>query len=233
MVRAQGATPLDLYQQPIFGLIGAYGSAALILITAVSRLVTWAIVIPRSPGYLSNNERHEIAHMLTASHVNATEWSLYTGDRAIVNTLLNKPMISFAEGKQAQLVARWFYFAHGLQLAAITYVAAQKGWDGICLVCILFVQNLYDWTLRGNAKAADWLAREGVEVKVKSYEFGWRTAMLVAYRYSASRRLIQGKELEKNLEVQLDEHDLDWVNNAVSLSIQGGEVLKRDFRVGK
>ncbi|OQE17381.1 hypothetical protein PENFLA_c024G02015 [Penicillium flavigenum] len=25
---------------------------------------------------------------------------------------------------------------------------------------------------------ADWLAREGVEVKIKSYEFGWRTAML-------------------------------------------------------
>ncbi|OQD64357.1 hypothetical protein PENPOL_c007G09388 [Penicillium polonicum] len=237
----------------IFGLIGAYGSAGLILITAISRLVAWAIVIPRSAGYLSNNEKHDIAYMLAASHVNATEWSLYTGDRAIVDTLLNKPMVHFPEGKQAQLAARWFYFAHALQLVAITYVAAQKGWDGICLVCVLFVHSLYNWTLCGNAKAADWMAREGIEVKVKSYEFGWRTAMLGCIqvfseskvtrwmdsivvphvRRDAFLGVIQGKKLEKCLEVQFDEYDLNWINNAASLSVQGGEVLKRDFGVGK
>jgi hypothetical protein len=237
----------------IFGLIGAFGSAGLVLITAISRLVAWAIVIPRSAGYLSNNEKHETACMLTASHVNAMEWSLYTGDRAIVDTLLNKPMVHFPEGKQAQLATRWFYFAHGVQLATITYVAAQKGWDGICLVCVLLVHNLHHWAFCGNAKVADWLAREGVEVKVKSYEFGWRTAMLGCIqlfseskvtrwmdsivvphpRRDAFLRLIQGKELEKSLEVQLDEHDLDWINNAASLSVQGGEVLKRDFVVRK
>ncbi|OQE39165.1 hypothetical protein PENCOP_c007G01750 [Penicillium coprophilum] len=236
-----------------FGLVGAYGSAALIMITAISRLVAWAMVIHRSPGYLSNNEKHNDACMLTASHVNATEWSLYTGDRAIVDTLLNKPMISLPEGKQAQLAARWFYFAHGLQLAAITYVAAQKGWDGICLVCILFVENFYHWVLCGDGKAASWLAREGIEVNVKSYEFGWRTAMLgCIQRFSGSKvtrwmdpivvphvrrdaflELIQGNRLEESIEVQLDEHDVNWINNATSLSIQGGEILKRDFGVGK
>jgi hypothetical protein len=45
--------------------------------------------------------------------------------------------------------------------------------------------------------------------------------------------LLQGNRLEKNTEAQLDEHDLNWINNAISLSVEGGEVLKRDFGVGE
>lgn len=59
----------------IFDLVGACGSAALIFITATCSLVAWAIVIPRSAGYLSNNEKPDIAYILTASHgVESIHW---------------------------------------------------------------------------------------------------------------------------------------------------------------
>jgi len=190
--------------------------------------------------------------MLVASHANATEWSLYIGDRAIVDTLLNKPMVYLPEGKQAQLAARWFAIARLLQLVTITYVAAQKGWDAICLLIILLLQYAYKWTLCGDTKAADWLSQEGIEVKVRTYEFGWRTAMLGCIQLFSGSKMtrwmnsiivshprrdaflgqIQGEPIEKELEDRLDQHDLDWINEATSISVQGAEVMKRDFGFG-
>lgn len=237
----------------IFGLIGAYGSATIIFNTIISKSIAWTIAIPRSAGYLRNNEQYDNACMLVASHANATEWSLYIGDRAIVDTLLNKPMVYFPEGKQAQLAARWFAFAHLLQLVTITYVAAQKGWDGICLLMVLLLQYAYKWTFCGDTKAADWLSREGIEVKVRTYEFGWRAAMLGCIQLFSGSKItrwmnsiivshprrdafleqIQGEAIEKEMEARLDQHDLDWIHEAVCISVQGAEVIKRDFGFGE
>jgi hypothetical protein len=35
--------------------------------------------------------------------------------------------------------ARWFGCAHVLQLLAMTYVAAQKGWDGVAMVIAMLL----------------------------------------------------------------------------------------------
>lgn len=232
----------------IFCLMGAYGTASLILIVTSSRLVGRIITIPRSSGYLRNNEKSENATMLVASHVNASEWTLYTGDRAIIDSLLNKPMISFPEGNRVQLAARFFYVAHGLQLIVITYVAAQKGWDGVTLLCVLCLHYVYRW-LAGDQDAAYWLAREGVQVKVRAYEFGWRSVMLGSIQlFSDSKTTrwmdsiivphlrrdtflshLQGGKIEKEVEAKLDEHDLNWVNQATILSVQSAETLRQDF----
>ncbi|KAJ5455418.1 Herpesvirus glycoprotein N [Penicillium sp. IBT 31633x] len=237
----------------LLGLVGAYGSAVLLINIMISKLVAWAITLPRSAGYLRNNEKQENACMLSASHTNATEWSLYIGDRAIVDTILNKPMVYLPEGKQAQLAAHWFKFAHMIQLVAVTYVAAQKGWDGICLLTILCLQYAYQGMFCGDSKAALWLAREGIEVKVRSYEFGWRTAMLGCIQLFSRSKVtrwmdsiivphpqrdaflaqLQGDVLAKEAEARLDQHQLDWINNATFISVQSAEAMRQDFAVGE
>ncbi|KAK6860605.1 hypothetical protein PG995_004241 [Apiospora arundinis] len=160
-------------------LFGCFGSAALIACTSVSDLVAMGVTIRRPSTYLKNMEARD-ACMLTAPHENATEWHLYIGDRSIVDTLLNKPMFVVPEGRQAQLAARLFWFANLLQLAAMTFVAAQKGWDGVLMVVLLAIHWALRWSSSGQGLARDWLAREGVEAHVGSFEFGGRFAMMGA-----------------------------------------------------
>jgi len=229
------------------GLFGAYGTAAIIVCTSVSGLVALSVSIRRPSGYLRNNETHD-PFMLSASHGNATEWHLYIGDRAIVDTLLNKPMFVVPEGQLAHLVARWFRFAHLLQLAAMTFVAAQKAWDGVCLVVLLAIHWAFHWSLRGKTVACDWLEREGVEAEVKSFEFGGRSAMLGAIqifsrsditswmdkimvphpRRDAWLKRLQGEETTDDF----DTHDARWIEFASEASLASAEVLERVFNIG-
>lgn len=235
----------------ILGLVGAYGSAATIINTAVSQLVTRAIVMYRPSGYLKNNEQDDTACMLVAAHDNATEWHFYIGDRSIVDTLLNKPMIMIPEGNRAQLAARWFEVAHLFQLITITYVAAERGWDGICLLLILLVHYFFQWIFRTEMLASDWLTREGVEAKARSYEFGWRTAMIGAIQVLSQSRVsrwmdsivvphprrdafltrLRGEELEKGVAAQFSSHDFNWIENAASVSFVSAKEIRRDFDV--
>lgn len=115
-------------------LLGAYGTAVIVLSRATSRIACHCLPIERPPGYLVNNEIHD-ACMLTATHENASSWFLYTGDRVIVDWLLNKTMISVRPSSTA--LYHYFRFSHLLQLFVMTYVAAQKGWDGVCLFCLM------------------------------------------------------------------------------------------------
>ncbi|KAK8071702.1 Peptidase family m3 [Apiospora saccharicola] len=160
-------------------LFGCFGSAALIACTSVSELVAMRVPIRRPSTYLKNMETHD-ACMLTAPHENATEWHLYIGDRGIVDTLLNKPMFVVPEGRSAHFAATWFWSANMLQLAAMTFVAAQKGWDGVMMLALLAIHWALRWSWSGHDLARDWLAREGVEAEVKSFEFGGRYAMMGA-----------------------------------------------------
>ena len=69
-------------------LFGWYGSASIVLSSAISRLVCHYLPVERPPGYPGNNEAHD-ACILAAVHEDASTWYLYTGDRGIVDWLLN------------------------------------------------------------------------------------------------------------------------------------------------
>ncbi|KAI1091080.1 hypothetical protein F5B19DRAFT_460222 [Rostrohypoxylon terebratum] len=227
-------------------LLGNYGSATLIVCTSVSELVALNVIIRRPAGYLRNNEAHD-ACMLVASHENATEWHLYIGQRAIVDTLLNKPMFVVPDGKTAQFASRWFWFANILQFAAMTFVAAQKGWDGIWMVVLLGIHWGLRWSPFGGTLAHDWIEREGVGAEVKSFEFGGRFAMMGAIqlfsgstatawmanilvphpRREAWLTRLRGEEPTE----QLNEHDSKWLEYISEASFASAEVLTTEFDV--
>ncbi len=228
-------------------LFGCYGTAAIVICSVISELLAQGIAIRRPSGYLRNNENHD-AYMLVASHENATEWHLYIGDRAIIDTLLNKPMFVVPEGRFTHIIANWFRWAHVLQLTAMTFVAAQKGWDGVCLVVLLAVHWFFCWSLRGRTLAEDWLKRESVEANVKSFEFGGRTAIMGAIqvfsrstttgwmdrilvphpRREAWLRCLRGEKGGSNL----DARDAKWLEFASEASLASAEVLTSVFGVG-
>ncbi|KXJ89138.1 hypothetical protein Micbo1qcDRAFT_103972, partial [Microdochium bolleyi] len=222
-------------------LFGAYGSAALISCTLISQMVARTVRIHRPAGYLRNNEAHD-ACMLVAAHENATEWHLYIGERAIADTLLNKPMFAVAEGKLIDLAASWFWFAHLLQFLAMTFVTAQKGWDGVMLLVILAVHRGFRWLMGGSSGlAAGWLDGEGVGARVQSFEFGSRYAMMGAIQvFSKSRvtcwmdrilvphprreawlRRLRGEDVAE----VLDAHDQKWLDFASEASIASANIL--------
>ncbi|KAJ3579075.1 hypothetical protein NPX13_g1490 [Xylaria arbuscula] len=228
----------------LFGLLGSYGSAALVACTSVSELVALNITIRRPSTYLKNNETHD-ACMLVASHENATEWHLYIGDRGIAHTILNKPMFVVPEGLWARVASSWFRFANLLQFAAMTFVAAQKGWDGVWMVVILATHWTVHYTLYGRTLARDWLEREGVQVKVASFEFGGRYAMMGAihiFSRSAVTRwmddiLVPHRRREAWLQclkgeqvtVELDAHDTTWVKSNSEAACAAASVLEETF----
>ncbi|KAJ4861155.1 hypothetical protein T069G_06143 [Trichoderma breve] len=63
----------------------------------------------------------------------------------------------------------------------MTYVAAQKGWDGVGLLVLIAVAWTLDYALyRDDRLAATWLRREGVSMKAWKCQFSGRTPMLGA-----------------------------------------------------
>ncbi|EAW17358.1 uncharacterized protein NFIA_072720 [Aspergillus fischeri NRRL 181] len=169
-------------------LVGAYGTTVILVNTALSQLIAWMVPIYRPPGYLRNNEAHD-ACMLVAANENAMEWHLYSGDRAIVDTLLNKPMFTLPDGRQAKAAACWFTFAHLLQLTGLIYVAAQKGWDGICLFVLLVLHWALHYSFGSQTSVSEWLRTEHVGAKVKTFEFSSRQAMLGAIQVFSETKI--------------------------------------------
>jgi hypothetical protein len=225
-------------------MFGCYGTAAMIIVSATSKVVAKTTRIRRPPGYLKNSEDHG-ACMLVAAHENATEWHLYVGDRSVVDTFLNKPMFDIPSGQSSQLAAKWFSSAHLLQLAAMTFVAAQKGWDGVCLVVLLAAHWAASFFYSSQALASDWLEREGIDAEVKSFEYGGRFAMMGSiqlFSQSASTRwmdpiLVPHPRREAWLtrlrgevwEHHLDNNDERWLDIAANTSFAAAEVLRAEF----
>ncbi|KAH7308432.1 hypothetical protein B0I35DRAFT_441934 [Stachybotrys elegans] len=225
-------------------LWGCYGTGVTVICVSVSELAVQQLTIRRPSGYLRNNENHD-ACMLVAPHENATEWHLYIGDRGIVDTLLNKPMFMVPEGKQAHFVADLLWVANLLQLAAMTFVAAQKGWDGVCLVALLGIHWLLTSPFFNSSLADRWLEREGIDAKVESYLFGGRTALIGSIQlFSQSpntdwmdriivphpRRTVWLRSLRGETgPSNLGAHDAGWVNFATESSFAAAEILMKTF----
>lgn len=158
-------------------LCGIFGTAVVLLIGVMTQFICQFLKVRRPPGYLDNNENHS-ACMLLSSHKNSSTWYLHIGDRGVVDSLLNKTMFSIPS--YGRVLMHWFRIAHIIQLMAMTFVAAQKGWDGIALLILLLSADAMHWRYGKNQLARRWLKNEDVCVKAKSFEFTGRTAMLGA-----------------------------------------------------
>ena len=166
-------------------LFGAFGSAAIITNGLVSKLVCRLLRTERPSGYLENNENHE-ACMLSAVHENANTWYLYVGDRGVIDWLLNKTMLSTPS--VSRILMAYFLLAHILQLLAMTFVAAQKGIDGVSLVVLLFIDHGYQYLLGGHQLARQWLGEEGVSINAQIFQFSGRTPMIGAVHIISEAR---------------------------------------------
>ena len=169
--------------------LGLYGTTLAIFGGMVSKAVAYYSIRPeRPPGYLINNEPSD-ACMLVATHRNATTWYLYTGDRGVVDHLLNKSMIELREMRPH--LVQWFKAGHVMQLIAMTYVAAQKGWDGVAMVVLMLCSWLVKWCWGDDYLAQHWLVEEGVTVRVRSFDFEGRTAMIAAIQALSESKVVR------------------------------------------
>lgn len=171
---------------PVCILFGLFGTLASITIAFFFLLCRRCILVQRASDYMLDNEAgHVPGCMLVSIHENASSWYLYTGERGIIDNLLNKPMIfeiTSIFGKRGSTVLAFCLRLLGvLQLLSMTYVASQKGWDGIALFVFISVAWVCEWAVYGEvAIAKRWLRHSNIEMKAVSFKFGGRTAMIGA-----------------------------------------------------
>ncbi|KIX92492.1 uncharacterized protein Z520_11812 [Fonsecaea multimorphosa CBS 102226] len=169
-------------------LRGAYGTCALLLLSRINALVNHHLPVHRPAGYLGNNEAYTSACMLVAPHDNASTWHLYRGDRAVIDWLLNKPMLAISTPRRCKWVFWYFQLTHYLQLLAMTYVAAQKGWDGLFLLILMVISRLAGsevaamtpWAARSGGAAAIWLRQNNIDVQTSTFRMTGRMQMIGA-----------------------------------------------------
>lgn len=130
----------------VLGLYGLFGTCACVVISTVSTVACRMVRFRRVTNFLKSNQRDESGGarpdgcMLCATHSNSYIWDLYVGDRGVIDGVLNKHMIAI-DRSASQWLVLWFRYADTLQLLAMTFAAAQKGWDGVALVIYMLV----DW----------------------------------------------------------------------------------------
>ncbi|KAH8588782.1 hypothetical protein B0O99DRAFT_664832 [Bisporella sp. PMI_857] len=160
----------------IFILFGIYGTAVVLLCSSTTQLVTRAAKVERPSAFLSNNENHD-ACMLVTTHQNSSVWYLFVGDRGIVDSLLNKTMVVIP---QQFAVAGWLKAAHIIQLLAMTFVASQRGWDGVALLILLIISIVVQFRFQREMLTRIFCEENGVTIKHDGFEFSGRTPMLGA-----------------------------------------------------
>lgn len=237
-----------LLTSALLGVFGIYGTGAAALIGAGSRLACCRLKLERPPGYLENNEQHE-ACMLTALNSNASNWYLFTGDRSIVDNLLNKYLV-LPPGRKRWLIL-WFRMAHTLQMLAMTFVAAQKGWDGPAMMMLVMMDRMFEWQWSEAQLAETWMKACGVSVECKTFHFTGRIQMCCAIQlYSESevtawmndilvphprreallRKLLwqsRGHGCAESKE-KPSHFDTEWVEMQARLATEGFEVMRRE-----
>ncbi|CAI4214285.1 unnamed protein product [Parascedosporium putredinis] len=161
------------------------GSGLLLAIGAFSRFLLHTVEFKRSALYLRNRETHD-GCMLTSLHDNATAWTLYLGHRGMIDSLLNKPMV---EPGRAHPIVRWYFeFAEVPQVLAMTYVAAQKGWDGVAFVVLMGLMWASTSLSGNNQHAARWLEEEGFVLDSFTCEFPGRSELLGAVQLLSTEK---------------------------------------------
>ncbi|KAF5336692.1 hypothetical protein D9758_015670 [Tetrapyrgos nigripes] len=233
-------------------LLGLYGTAVGVLCGIASQVMCHYLQICRPYRYLENNEMHD-ACMLVGSHSNCFNWYLCIGDRGIVDGLLNKPMLMFRNGSSGpwSRTANIFTFLHFMQLLAMTFAAANQGWDSIGM-CILMVVAWVMHSLEPLRAVQTWLEKDGISIETKSFQFQGRVAMFGAVQIFSQttvfswmndiltphkRRNIWLKEICPSLAASLGsgdmrslkEADRKWVEEQTQWSKEAAEVLDEEW----
>ena len=241
-------------------LFSLFGTAASVLTSLFLRLTCYFINVRRPPAYLTDNEAGNIISgcFLLSIHQNASTWYLFTGPRGIVDHLVNKPMVLSIDsaffGRRGTRIIAFFLQSLGfLQLAAVTYTAAHKHWDGIALLVLICIAWASEQVFRrDNVVAKQWLRSEGVEVRAASFRFSGRTPMLGAIQLfghgvsgwmdeilqPSDRRTVwldklagRGDEEDvRKQESMLGEFDRQWVQRNCKLSFAAAERLTAAFK---
>jgi hypothetical protein len=195
--------------------------------------------------------------MLVGIHQNASTWYLYIGDRGIIDSLLNKPMIqsitTVSGDMGTKYLASFLRLLGLLQLLSMTFVAAQRGWDGVGMLVLIITAWLSDLVIYGdNQLTKRWLLSGGTNIKTKSFQFSGRSIMIGAIQVfkknpvqtwmdeilaPSDRRTVWLRRLKvgdtapqsKALEASLSAFDQEWVERNRTLCLQAAEVLQREF----
>lgn len=117
--------------------------------------------------------------MLVSVHENSTVWTLYSGDRGFIKSRLNRAMVDHLQPiRLRRVIYTWFRFAELLQIADMTFVAGQKGWDSLVLLILILAVNLATTLYGYNMHARNWLRREGLETVSLRCAFPGRTELM-------------------------------------------------------
>jgi hypothetical protein len=160
-------------------LCGLYGTGVAMVLAFLLRISRHLMVTERPDGYLKNNEVGLPGCMLVALNENASTWYLYIGSRGVIDTMLNKTMVQSVHSPLGIWHAYALRALEGLQILVMTYVAAQKGWDGVALLSLVAVSSLFDFIACSDDRlASQWLKREGIKVDATTLQFSGRTPMI-------------------------------------------------------
>jgi len=224
----------------ILFLFGLYGTAAAVLTSCISSLLSLLISLPRPATLLGNNLEgsQHFGSMLFGPHQNCSTWYLYTGDRGIVDGILNKPMLVRTHArKTVRAYACWFGCAHVVQLLAMTYVGAQKGWDGVAMVMAMVLDFVFGIALYNHHFIARRFLREqGVHVKARTLEFTGRKSMIAAVlAYSGSQKVswmndILAPDVARNAMLErVCAGEMAAASRQERLAIRGLKMLRAEF----
>lgn len=182
-------------------LFGLYGTFAAALVSATFQIARSCIVVHTPNSFLLDNESGSIpACMLVANHQNASSWYLFCGDRGVVDGVLNKNMIFSVESRFGKLgtfcLIPILRLLACLQILILTYVAAQKGWDGIGLLAFIIVAWITEDLIKHEDHlASSWARRYDVHFDSRSFEFKGRVSMIGAiqiYKKDPTRNWLDG-----------------------------------------
>ncbi|RSL69577.1 hypothetical protein CEP53_002168 [Fusarium sp. AF-6] len=214
-------------------LFGLYGTAAAVFLAVLLRVSRQLMTIERPSGYLKNNEGDLPGCMLVSLHENSSTWYLYIGSRGIIDTILNKTMVQDVKSPLGVWHGYGLRLLEALQILIMTYVAAQKGWDGVALVSLVVVASATDYVSFSDDRiAARWLEREGVRVDATTLQFSGRTPMIGTIQALGNQRSttwmdgiiapstrrdvwlrkLASQDVDSNLEKDLSASDKDWID---------------------
>jgi hypothetical protein len=241
-------------------LYGLYGTMSAIIISLSFLLARLCIKIQVPFEYLGDTEGGRIPGcMLVSTHENSSTWYLFMGERGIIDGLLNKNMIYCVESRfgnfGAGYLKRLLRLLGFAQLLAMTYVAAQQGWDGIALLIFVFVAWASEKLFYGDDMLAErWMNRHRIAYEARTFDFPGRTPMLGAIQIfketpvyiwmdrilvPSERRDLWIKKLngqfnEKTdaaLEQKLDPVDQRWLKTNYAWSHEAANIMKREFTI--
>jgi hypothetical protein len=159
-------------------------SCAYLFVVAFTGVWVRSVFGTRARRLVQAEQTHWRRGVVVADHFNDTNWYLFFGNNALVNSLLNKPLLradyalpskhtSFMKFILRVLIAaQW-----GLILAA----SAMQSWDAIIISCfIIFCASTSTFVFRPHDSAESWLKSNKIGLEKMIVHFSGRRAMLSA-----------------------------------------------------